>query len=377
MNPVYITRLSKFLPNGPVSNNEMEDVLGKINDTPSKAKNIVLRNNGIKNRYYAHRNNKPTHGNAEMAALAIRGLFDEQLPISSLEVLSTGTSTPDQLVPSQASMVHGELGIHPIELMAASGTCCSSMQALKYAYLFVGSGAAKVAAAVGSEKVSSWLHSSRFEAEVDNLATLEKDPIIAFDKDFLRWMLSDGAAAVLLQDHPNVAGVSLRIDWIEIKSYAGEMQTCMMAGGMQNEDKSITGWADVSEEEYLTKSVFSLRQDTKLLGSSIVEYGGKFLKELMEKYNLQGEEIDYFLPHMSSEFFKQKIDQVQKQIGMNLPFEKWFYNLPDVGNVGSASAFLMLQALMQDRNLQKGQHILVMVPESARFTYAYMHLTVV
>jgi len=57
--------------------------------------------------------------------------------------------------------------------------------------------------------------------------------------------------------------------------------------------------------------------------------------------------------------------------------EKWFYNLTKVGNVGSASPLLMLEELLHSGKLKKGERILVMVPESARFSYAYLYLTVV
>ena len=67
----------------------------------------------------------------------------------------------------------------------------------------------------------------------------------------------------------------------------------------------------------------------------------------------------------------------QKKIGMEIPVDKWFYNLTKVGNIGSASAYVMLEELFYSGRLKKGEHILVMVPESARFTYAYMYLTVV
>jgi 3-oxoacyl-[acyl-carrier-protein] synthase-3 len=50
---VYITRTSSFYPNQQVSNEEMEDFLGIINDQASKSRRIVLRNNGIKARFYA------------------------------------------------------------------------------------------------------------------------------------------------------------------------------------------------------------------------------------------------------------------------------------------------------------------------------------
>ncbi len=37
---VYINRLSKFLPNEPVSNDQMEKYLGMVEGTPSKEKPI-------------------------------------------------------------------------------------------------------------------------------------------------------------------------------------------------------------------------------------------------------------------------------------------------------------------------------------------------
>jgi len=47
------------------------------------------------------------------------------------------------------------------------------------------------------------------------LKELTDNPFIAFQKDFLRWMLSDGASAFLLSDEPNKEGLSFTYDWIE------------------------------------------------------------------------------------------------------------------------------------------------------------------
>lgn len=365
------------MPNDPVKNDEMEAVLGMVDGKPSKAKAIVLRNNGIKTRYYAFKDGKSTHSNAQLSAQVIRQLFDEQLPIEKLEILTAGTTSPDQLLPSHAAMVHGELAIHPVELISATGACCSSIQAMKYAYMAIGAGQAEIAASVGSEKLSSWMHASRFEQETENLRKLEENPFLAFEKDFLRWMLSDGAAAALLQSEPNKENISLRIDWLEITSFANELDTCMYAGTVKDGNKNLTGWSDLPTEEWAKQSVFSLKQDTRLLGEHIVHKGGVFLADLMKKHNFTIDDVDYYLPHLSSEFFKGQIQKHHKAIGMDIPDEKWFYNLPKVGNVGSASAFLMLEELLYSGRLQKGQRILVMVPESARFSYAYMYLTVV
>jgi 3-oxoacyl-[acyl-carrier-protein] synthase-3 len=195
---VYITRTANFLPNKPVLNDEMEDYLGLINDKPSKARKIVLRNNGIKRRYYAiDKNGKATHTNAEMTALAVRSLFsDDPGGLQSIELLSCGTSSPDQMMPSHGVMVHGFLPESgAIEVVSPSGVCCASMHALKYAYMAVKTGDVQKAVATGSERFSRSLRSDVFEDEVKKLAELEQNPYIGFEKDFLRWMLSDGAGA--------------------------------------------------------------------------------------------------------------------------------------------------------------------------------------
>ena len=75
--PVYINKTSAYFPNDPVPNDDMELYLGYINGKPSKSKGIVLRNNAIVNRYYAlEKGGKSTHTNAQMTALAVRELFD-------------------------------------------------------------------------------------------------------------------------------------------------------------------------------------------------------------------------------------------------------------------------------------------------------------
>ena len=215
MRPVYITRLSKYLPNDPVSNEDMEAVLGMVDNKPSKARSIVLRNNGIKRRYYAYKNGVSTHSNIEMAANAVRQLFDDKHPAEKLDILTAGTTSPEQLLPSQGAMVHGLLNIHPVEVISATGACASSIQGMKYAFMSIGSGMTDMAASVGSEKLSSWMHASRFQPEADTFDHLEKNPFLAFEKDFLRWMLSDGAGAALLESKPNDDGISLQINWLE------------------------------------------------------------------------------------------------------------------------------------------------------------------
>src|SRR5580692_3158789 len=325
--PVYIINTSIYMPNEPVSCDDMESYLGYINGKPSKSKKIVLRNNGIKTRYYAlTKEGKPTHTNAQMAALAVRALFDNDADrLKEIELLSCGTSSPDQMMPSHAVMTHGWLPeMESIEVVSPAGVCCAGMHAIKYAYLAIKAGEVKLAVATGSERFSGLLVSDVFEEEAQKLKEMEENPFIAFQKDFLRWMLSDGASAFLMSDKPNENGISLRLDWIEGVSYANEMETCMYMGGEKLEDGTLKGFMDYTPEEIMNKSIFSVKQDITLLSDNIVALGGKKIKEILDRRGITAKDIDHFLPHISSNFFKSKIYDMVEIYGGGIPYDKWF-----------------------------------------------------
>lgn len=375
---VYITRLAKFLPNRPVPNNAIERYLGLVNGRPSKARRIILRNNQIKTRYYAlDENGRLTHTNAQLTAEAVRALLDDRFAIDNLELLACGTSSPDQLIPSHAAMVHGELGGKPVEIISPSGACASGMHAMKYAYLAILSGDKSNAICTGSELMSNWLQARNFEKETERLDLLDRQPVMAFEKDFLRWMLSDGAGAALLQEKPNEKGLSLRIDWIELISFANQLKTCMIAGGEKLENGGIKGWREYEAQELLERSVFSVKQDVKLLDKIIIRLSNQFLKDIIRRRQFNLDKISFFLPHISSEYFRLPIDTDSRDQGVYIPQEKWFTNLTRLGNVGAASIYCMLEELFHSNKLEKGQQILLGVPESARFSYGYGLMTVV
>jgi 3-oxoacyl-[acyl-carrier-protein] synthase III len=373
---VFITKTGKYLPNEAVSNEEMEDFLGLINDAASKARRIILRNNKITSRHYAiDKLGKSTHNNAELTKNAIEDLFDENFTTTDMQLLSCGTSTPDVFLPSHAAMVHGLLKNHSVELNSSSGVCCAGMNSLKFGFLSVKSGNTINAVCTGSEKVSTWIKSNQFEFEITNLKNLEEQPIIAFKKDFLRWMLSDGAGAFLLENKPR-SPISLKIEWMEAFSYAHELEACMYAGGEKLENGDIKPWTEYEPDQLFNESILSIKQDVKILDKNILLKGAQSMREAMDKNKITSNDIDYFLPHVSSHYFVAGLKESLSDKGINLPNEKWFMNLSRVGNVGSASIYLALDELMNSEKLQKGQKILLSVPESGRFSFAYAYLTV-
>lgn len=378
MGNVYINNIQRCLPNNPVTNDEIEDFLGYIGGKKSKAKKIVLRSNGIKSRHYVLEKGtqKALFSNAEITAEAIKKLENENFSLDDLECLSCGTTTPDQLMPNHTLMVQGELGLTEIETLSAAGICLSGINALKYAYYGIKSGELKNVVSTGSEVVSPTLSAKNFEKESDYKA-VEQNPGIAFEKDFLRWMLSDGAGAMLLQDKPNKEGLSLEIKWVDILSYAGEMPTCMYSGCEVTSDE-VRGWRTFTQDEVMQKSLLTIAQDVKLLNENIIEYTvTKPIEKITKKRDLNSEEISYFLPHYSSTFFREKVYEGMKKGGLEIPFEKWFTNLTKCGNTGAASIYIMLEELFNSGDLKKGEKILCYIPESGRFSTSFMMLEVV
>jgi 3-oxoacyl-[acyl-carrier-protein] synthase III len=377
----YVTQAAAFLPNEPVGNDDMERVLGRIGGRESRARPIILGRNGITTRHYAidPATGAPTHTNAQLAAEAVRRLEDGRFSLAQLDCLAASTSIPDQILPSHATMVHGELGGPSCEVIATSAVCICGVSALKYAYMGVLAGLFRHAVASGSEAASSILRAAIFEPELQaRVDALQQNPEIAFEKDFLRWMLSDGAGALLIEPEPRAGAASLRIEWIEIFSYANETEACMYAGAEKLRDGRLRSWMWAPPEERVSRSVMALKQDVRLLNEKIMHYTvERGLTDLVARRRIFADQIDHFLPHYSSGFFRDRVHESMKKVSFDVPQERWFTNLPTKGNTGSAALYIMLEELFHSGRLRPGEKVLCYVPESGRFSVAYILLTVV
>lgn len=381
LTPVYISGLSACLPNDPVDNGQIENVLGLVNDQPSAVKELILLRNGIKTRHYAidPKTKTQTHTNTELTAQAIRQLCEKaEISIDDIECLACGTSSPDQIIPNHGCMVHAEIGGPAVEVASTAGVCVSGMTAFKYGYLNVLAGLSRNAVVTGSELASVMLQGKYYDLQFQGLKHLEDEPYLSFGQDFLRWMLSDGAGAVFLTREPRPDGLSLRVDWIDIVSLANERETCMYFGGKKQDDGSLKSWRTVdSLQELLEQGYLNLTQDAVALGANMVPAFKNSFRRTLDRHPMNPDEIDWMLPHLSSMFFEEKIREALDEIGFRVPGGRWFTNLADKGNTGSASIFIILEELLNTGRLRRGEKLLCGVPESARFSFAYMLLTVV
>jgi len=370
MNDVYITSSGVFLPNKPISNDEIEDYLGLILNKKSVLKNRILKQNGIKNRYFAiNKKQKSTHTNAELAANAIKqAIKKSNLKEKDIKLLATGTTQGDLLIPGFASMVHAELNFSKCELASFQSVCASGMMAIKNAYTQIKCNEKQNAVCVGSEFASRLFKASRFDSQ---------NKPVPFDTEFLRWMLSDGAGALVLENKKSENAISLKIDWIELESHAHKFPLCMYDGKISSKNEKELTWQDYPDYNTASKAgAMNLKQDVKLL-NQVIKIGVNHYFDLIDRELINPKSIDWLCCHYSSEFFKEPIKNLMIKGGGEISEEKWFSNLATKGNTGSASIFIMLEELMYSNKLKHGDTILCMVPESGRFITSFMKLTVV
>lgn len=370
-----MTATGSFFPNAPVGNDEMETFLGLFNGQASRTRPIFLRKNGIKTRYYAlDTSQQSTHKAYDMAAEAIRNcLSGSNINPAEVEFLSTATTQSDLPVPGFASMVHAASGLGRCGIASHQSVCAASMMAIQNAFHQLKAGTVRNAVCCAAELPSRMFKADRFAGQ----AAFEGLDNLPIEIDFLRWMLSDGAGAMLLQNEPSGKGVSLEIDWIDLKSYAHEHELCMYTGTNKdangNVPKTWLDYATISEAN--AAGALNLKQDMSLV-DNIVKLGIQRFFELIDESKIEVAEIDWLVCHYSSHHFKPQIVELLKQGGVEIPEERWFSNLYTVGNIGSASIFVMLDELIKSGKLKAGQRILCMVPESGRFITGYMMLSV-
>ena len=364
---VYLQSAGMYLPGSPVDNAGMDAFVAPLNRISERIKRRILAENGIQTRHYAIDGEGNTvFSNTQMAAGAIeQTLALAGKTLADVGYLSSGSSGGDALMPGFASMIQGEMAAPPMETLSVHGVCAASVGAMQAAAMAVESGAHSLALSVASEMPSRLFKRSRFAAQ-----GYDTD----FDAHFLRWMLSDGAGAVLLggpKALPQANGLRLKLKWTHQRSFAGDYPVCMQLGLTADRSKShldFPAWGDAE-----AAGALSLRQDIRLLPHlfdvCIHEYA-----DLAHKGWVPERGIDHFLCHYSSERFIPVVDDLLNKAQLSIPRERWWSNLAWRGNTGAASIFIMMSEFLQKEGsrLKAGDTVLCFIPESGRFTAGYM-----
>ena len=62
-----------------------------------------------------------------------------------------------------------------------------------------------------------------------------------------------------------------------------------------------------------------------MLNANVVEYClARPLRTLIPRRELQADQIRWFLPHLSSQFFAAPVEEALKRVGLPIPRSRWF-----------------------------------------------------
>lgn len=366
----YITGAGAFLPGEPVPNDRMEDHLGRIAGRDSLFGRKALRWNGVDARHYAMApDGSVAHTNADMCARAVKQALERAgLGVGDLGMLAAATTQGDYLVPGHAAAVHAELGAGPLEIASFQSVCGSSLMAAKAAWLSVRAGEHEVASACAGEFSSRWFRPSFYEGTtlVDAKGRLRPEA------DFLRFTLSDGAGAIVIEPHPRPGALLIR--FIDIVSLADRFDPCMWAGAaLETRADMSTAWSHAGPRAAHAAGAMALMQDFELLKRVIRAWVGVYLTKV-DAGRIVPAELNWALVHDSAKSLHEELVSLLTDTAGMIPQEKWFSVLREKGNVGSASIWLMLESLLESGQVRSGHKILCVVPESGRALVGFMLL---
>jgi 3-oxoacyl-[acyl-carrier-protein] synthase III len=360
MTNCYITSTGSYLPGEPISNEGMQEYLGRVIGE-GRVRQKILKANGIETRHYAlDKKQNVTHSLYEIAAEAVKNCILEEENLPQIGYLSAGTTHAPLLAPGVSSLLHDQLSkdkviSHSLEINSNSGICSSGAQAIVNATRAVKSGDAGAAICVGVEQSSIGLRSKAFRTRYD-IPTILRNVRSSkwFMSVFLRFMLSDGAGAFLLEPQPREHGISIKINWTYSRSFANEAPLCMQIDG----------------------TTMILSQDIKILAKYMAPLSKKAVEGALCEH---GESLDSYtmvLPHLSSYYFEPAVRKTIARLSPNREVPYWT-NLRTAGNTGAASIFIMLDEYLKTQPVAAGDRILLFVPESGQFNYVLISLTVV
>ena len=359
--PCYITHVASFLPGPAVQNEDIQRHIGVL-DGESEIQDKVLSMNGIVQRHYAQDDcQQQTHDVYQLAALAAKSCLDAADDVGPITYLAAGTTYAPLAAPGFASLLHHRLRDcrqlnHPVEVSSHAGICSSAIGAMIAGIRAVSLGDHQSALCIGAEHSTAILKADVIRPIDDRAQHTELRHSQWFMSVFLRFMLSDGAGTFLLQDRPNPNKISLRVNWSHSMSFANETSLCMQ----------------------LDARTALLRQDVSVLSRHLVPCSNKLLAGASSTHNDTLDAHTIILPHMSSFFFRRKMERVISAHSNDPqnPTPYWT-NLATAGNTGAASIYVMLDQYLKSHNVQDGDRILLFVPESGQFNFVLVSLTAV
>lgn len=272
-------------------------------------------------------------GTSYMTERAVKDLLEKTgVDPESVDMVVCATSTPDMAFPSTANLTAYKTGMKNAFGYDLGAACSGFLFALWIGAQFIENGTYKKVVVIGADKMSS---------------------IIDYEDRNTCIIFGDGAGAVLLE--PNTEGLGIQ-----------DAILCSDGGGGQHLYMKAGGSAYPATAETVARREHFVRQDGQIVFKSAVSNMADVAERIMERNNLQAEDIRYLVPHQAN---LRIIDATASRIG--LPKEKCMINIDKYGNTTAATLPLCLWDY--ESRLKKGDN-LIMATFGGGFTWGACYL---
>ncbi len=306
--------LGSYAPSKVLTNQDFEKFLDTTDEW-------ITTRTGVKRRHVSA-DNESTSDLAFNAAQA--ALRDAKMDPKDVDVVLVATFSPDYITPATACAVQEKLGMgpHSIPAFDINAACSGFIYGLATAKAYVESGMADTVLLVGAEAIS------RFTDYQDRTTCI---------------LFGDAAGSVVVGLKDGGRGHAVRQVRLRADGRGKEM-IVMPAGG------AVRPGSHATIDERLHCIRMKGRDVFKFAVSQFVD----MLREIMERYDLKGEDIGAIVPHQAN---IRIIDAAVERLG--LPRDLFLTNIEEYGNTSSASIPLMLDEAYRSGRLEPGKPVLL------------------
>jgi 3-oxoacyl-[acyl-carrier-protein] synthase-3 len=342
-----IAGTGSYLPGPPIDQAQLRAFLARHPDglTPAEREHI-LRESGIATRHLAVDVTDPTHRetNATMAAEAGgRALTAAGWKPEDVELLVVTTVVPDQLMPPTSTLVQEVLGIPRCVEYEISANCTAPTKGLRIAAHELQLGRVE-RALVCMVQCASFL----------GLPPWAKPEQMGRTQAHVRWLLSDGAAAVALEH-----------GWPDI-----ELRTWIRSEGVgKPSGMSLALGAAFPDLAACATGAHHVVQDTRYVLKEGIRHCVASLGRMFEDLAIDPATITHFIPSVASQKLVRILEPLfAERLGIRP--ETWRLNFTRVGYAGSVAVPIMVDELAQSGALRPGDLVCTMAEESSKWMFA-------
>ena len=301
-----IAGTGRYLPERVLTNADLE----KMVDTTDE---WIRTRTGVEQRHVVEPEQTTSDMCVESATVA---MADAGVEPTDVDMIITGTTSPDFIFPNASTLIQHRLGIPACPAFSLEAACTGFIYALTVADKFIKAGEAKCVLVTGAECITKLIDWN------------DRNTCVLFGD-------GAGSAIVVPSDEPGIIATHLGADgqYKDLLHYPVGVSSNLAAAGTDAANIIMKG-----------NEVFKVAVTTL----------GNIAAETLEKAGVSKEELDWLIPHQAN---IRIIQATAKRLGM--PMEKVILTVQDHGNTSAASVPMALDVGRRDGRVKEGQLILL------------------